>query len=103
MANIKSAKKRVLVNQTKALRNKMIKSGVKTAVKKVDAAIAAGDKEAAKAALLSATSVIDKEAAAAALVAATSEINKAATKGVYHKNTSSRKIGRMTVAVNKMN
>ena len=44
MANIKSAKKRVLVNQTKALRNKMIKSGVKTAVKKVDAAIAAGDK-----------------------------------------------------------
>ena len=51
MANIKSAKKRVLVNQTKALRNKMIKSGVKTAVKKVDAAIAAGDKEAAKAAL----------------------------------------------------
>ena len=83
MANIKSAKKRVLVNQTKALRNKMIKSGVKTAVKKVDAAIAAGDKEA----LLSATSVIDK----------------ATSKGVYHKNTSSRKIGRMTVAVNKMN
>ena len=59
MANIKSAKKRVLVNQTKALRNKMIKSGVKTAVKKVDAAIAAGDKEAAKAALLSATSIIE--------------------------------------------
>ena len=83
MANIKSAKKRVLVNQTKALRNKMIKS----AVKKVDAAIAAGDKEAAKAALLNATSVIDK----------------ATSKGVYHKNTSSRKIGRMTVAVNKMN
>ena len=77
MANIKSAKKRVLVNQTKALRNKMIKSGVKTAVKKVDAAIAAGDKEAAKAALLNATSVIDK----------------ATSKGVYHKNTSSRKIG----------
>lgn len=87
MANIKSAKKRVLVNQAKALRNKMIKSGVKTAVKKVDAAIAAGDKEAAKAALLNATSVIDK----------------ATSKGVYHKNTSSRKIGRMTVTVNKMN
>ena len=80
MANIKSAKKRVLVNQAKALRNKMIKSGVKTAVKKVDAAIAAGDKEAAKAALLNATSVIDK----------------ATSKGVYQ-------IGRMTVAVNKMN
>ena len=86
MANIKSAKKRVLVNQTKALRNKMIKSGVKTACKKVDAAIAAGDQEAAKAALLNATSIIDK----------------AASKGVYHKNTASRKIGRLAVAVNKM-
>ena len=43
-----------------------------------------------------------KEAAAAALVAATSEINKAATKGVYHKNTSSRKISRLNKAVNKM-
>lgn len=45
MANIKSAKKRILVTQTKALRNKMTKSAVKTAVKKVDAAIAANDKE----------------------------------------------------------
>ena len=87
MANIKSAKKRVLVNQTKALRNKMIKSGVKTAVKKVDAAIAANDKDAAK----------------AALTVAISTIESASSKGVYHKNTSSRKIGRMTVAVNKMN
>ncbi len=86
MANIKSAKKRVLVNQKKAMQNKMIKSGVKTAVKKVNAAIAAGDKEAAKAALVNATSVIDK----------------ATTKGVYHKNTSSRKVGRLAVAVNKM-
>ena len=67
MANIKSAKKRILVNQTKADRNKAIRSKVKTSIKKVDAAIAAND----------------KEAAAAALVAATSEINKAATKGVY--------------------
>ena len=86
MANIKSAKKRIVVNQTKALRNKMIKSAVKTAVKKVDAAVAANDKELAKAELLSATSVIDK----------------AATKGVYHKNTASRKISRMNLAVNKM-
>lgn len=39
MANIKSAKKRILVNRTKAERNKAIKSGVKTAVKKVLAAI----------------------------------------------------------------
>ena len=51
MANIKSAKKRILVNQTKADRNKAIRSGVKTAVKKVYAAIEANDKEAAKAAI----------------------------------------------------
>ena len=84
MANIKSAKKRVLVNQTKALRNKMIKSGVKTAVKKVDAAIAAQDKAAAE----------------AALVAATKEISKAASKGVYHKNNAARKVSRLTKLVN---
>ena len=50
MANIKSAKKRILVNETKAARNKAIRSKVKTMVKKVDAAIAAGDKAAAQAA-----------------------------------------------------
>ncbi len=86
MANIKSAKKRILVTQTKALRNKMTKSAVKTAVKKVDAAIAANDKELAKAELLKATSTIDK----------------AASKGIYHKNTASRKISRLNLAVNKM-
>ena len=41
MANIKSAKKRILVTETKAARNKAIKSGVKTAIKKVEAAVAA--------------------------------------------------------------
>ena len=51
MANIKSAKKRVLVNKVKADRNKAIKSAVKTAVKKVIVAIEAKDQEAAKAAL----------------------------------------------------
>ena len=49
MANIKSAKKRILVNETKAARNKAIRSKVKTAIKKVDAAVAAGDKAAAQA------------------------------------------------------
>ena len=44
MANIKSAKKRILVNETKAARNKAIKSRVKTAMKKVDAAVATRDK-----------------------------------------------------------
>ncbi len=86
MANIKSAKKRILVIQTKTARNKSIKSKVKTYVKKVETAIAAGD----------------KDAAASALVAATSEISKAASKGVYHKNTASRKISRLSKAVNAM-
>lgn len=86
MANIKSAKKRILVIKTKTDRNKAIKSGVKTAIKKVYTAIEANDKEAAKAALLAATSAIDK----------------ATTKGVYHKNTSSRKVSRLNKAVNQM-
>lgn len=86
MANIKSAKKRILVNKTKADRNKAIKSGVKTSIKKVNAAIAANDKEAAK----------------AALTAATATIYKAATKGVFHKNNASRKVSRLAQAVNKM-
>ncbi len=86
MANIKSAKKRILVNQTKALRNKAIKSKVKTVIKKVDAAVAAGDKELAKTNLL----------------IAISEIDKATSKGVYHKNTSSRKVSRLSKAVNSI-
>ncbi|MBD5487573.1 MAG: 30S ribosomal protein S20 [Lachnospiraceae bacterium] len=86
MANIKSAKKRILVNKTKADRNKAIKSGVKTAIKKVYAAIESGDQAAAKTALTAATSALDK----------------ATKKGVYHKNTSARKVSRLTLAVNKM-
>ena len=86
MANIKSAKKRVLVNQKKAERNKSIKSGVKTSIRKVEAAVAAKDKEAAVAALQNAISTIDK----------------AATKGVYHKNTAARKVSRLSKAVNAL-
>ena len=86
MANIKSAKKRILVNETKAARNKAIKSRVKTAMKKVEVAIVAGDKAAAQ----------------ASLVNATAEIDKAATKGVYHKNNASRKVSRLAKAVNEM-
>jgi len=48
MANIKSAKKRVLTNAKKAERNQAVRSGVKTAVKKVRVAIEAGDKAAAE-------------------------------------------------------
>ena len=51
MPNIKSAKKRILVAETRAARNKAIRSKVKTAVKKVEAAVAAKDKAAAQAAL----------------------------------------------------
>ena len=52
MANIKSAKKRIIVTATKTERNKAIRSQVKTAIKKVETAVTAGDKEAATAALL---------------------------------------------------
>ena len=86
MANIKSAKKRIEVIDKKTLRNKMIKSKVKTVIKKVEAAIAAGDKEAAQANLL----------------VAISEIDKAASKGVYHKNNAARKVSRLSKAVNGM-
>ncbi len=44
----------------------------------------------------------DKAAAQSALLAATSAIDKATKKGVYHKNTSARKVSRMALAVNKM-
>ncbi|MBE5882672.1 MAG: 30S ribosomal protein S20 [Lachnospiraceae bacterium] len=86
MANIKSAKKRILVTQVRTERNKAIKSGVKTAVKKVYAAIDANDKDAAVEALKNATTTIDK----------------ATSKGVYHKATASRKVSRLAKAVNKM-
>jgi len=76
LANIKSAKKRILVNETKAARNKAIKSKVKTAIKKVESAVVEGD----------------KTVAAEALKSATTEINKAASKGVYHKNNASRNL-----------
>ena len=68
MANIKSAKKRVLVIATKTARNKSIKSAVKTAVKKVDAAVAAGDKAAAQTALANAISTMDKAASKLSLI-----------------------------------
>ena len=86
MANIKSAKKRILVNRTKAERNKAIRSKVNTSIKKVDAAIAAKD----------------SEAASVALKNAISELDKAQRKGVYHANTVSRKISRLSIAVNKL-
>ena len=87
MANIKSAKKRILVIEKKTLRNKMIKSQVKTAIKKVLAAIEAQDVAAAKANLTVAISTIDK----------------ARAKGIFHKNTASRKKSKLALHVNKAN
>lgn len=86
MANIKSAKKRILVTATKTERNKAIKSKVKTYIKKVEATVAAKDAAAATVALREAISVIDK----------------AQTKGVYHKNTAARKVARLTKLVNSI-
>ncbi|CUX42483.1 30S ribosomal protein S20 [Clostridium saccharolyticum WM1] [Clostridioides difficile] len=86
MANIKSAKKRILVNETKTARNKAIKSKVKTSVKKVETAVAQNDTEAAKTALRTAIK----------------EISAAGSKGVYHKNTVARKISRLSKAVNAL-
>ena len=86
MANIKSAKKRILVTETKTARNKSIKSAVKTSIKKVEAAVANKYKEEAQ----------------AALTAAISTITKAANKGVYHKNNAARKVSRLTKLVNEL-
>ncbi len=87
MANIKSAKKRILVTATKAEKNKAIKSKIKTYIKKVEAAVEAAD----------------KAAATEALKVATVEIDKACSKGVYHKNNAARKVSRLTNLVNGMN
>ena len=86
MANIKSAKKRIKVISKKTLRNKMIKSQVKTAMKKVIVAVNAGDKEVASAALKNATSVIDR----------------AYIKGIFHKNAVARKKSSLTKLVNSL-
>ena len=86
LANIKSAKKRVLIAEVRAIRNKAIKSRVKSYVKKVDAAVTAGDKVVAQ----------------AILIEAISEISKATSKGIFHKNTAARKMSRLTKAVNEM-
>ena len=86
MANIKSAKKRILVINKKTLRNKMVSSATKTAMKKVVTAVDAGD----------------KTAAAEALKAATKAIDMACTKGILHKNNAARKKSRLAKLVNNM-
>ncbi len=82
MANIKSAK-RIKVINTKQKEIKQSKLKLKH-ISKVEAAIAAND----------------KAAASEALTACISEISKATSKGIFHKNTASRKIARLSKAVN---
>ena len=74
MPNIKSAKKRVKVLQTKTMRNKAVKSNLKTVLKKADAAVAAN--------------AADKEVAVRLAI---KKVDQAWAKGLLHKNTASRK------------
>ena len=78
MPNIKSAMKRVKVSEKKNLRNRMVKTGVKTAIKKYQVALMEG-----------------AQPAGAQLSATTSAIDKAVTKGVIHKNAANRKKARL--------
>ncbi len=75
MANIKSAMKRVKISQIQNMRNRMISSDLKTALKKFDKALESNDE-----AVISDTYTI-----------AVSKVDKAVTKGVIHKNAANRK------------
>ena len=86
MANIKSAKKRILVNRTKALRNQMQKSQLKTFIKKFNAAVVAGDKAVAT----ELYPVVIKK------------IDQAAVRGILHKNNAAHKKSELTLKLNKM-
>ena len=86
MANIKSAKKRVLIAEKNRIRNVAFKSSIKTAMKKV-LELAAGD---------------DKDALNSALSHAYKLCDKAVSKGILHKNTAARKKSRLTVAIQKL-
>ena len=85
MPNIKSAKKRVLVNATKQARNKSANSALKTALKKANAAIEANAE--------------DKDAV---VTAAVKKIDQAVTKGLLHKNNAARKVSRLNKLVNSV-
>ena len=86
MANIKSAKKRIAISKTRTERNKLQKSKIKMYIKKVETFVLNGDKDNALKTLSEATKAIDM----------------AQSKGVYHKKNASRKVSRISKAVNKM-
>lgn len=86
MANIKSQKKRVLTNEKARIRNKAVRSALKTSIKKVDVAVAAGDKNAALEAARAANRALDK----------------AASKGVIHPNQAANRKSGVMAKVNSM-
>ena len=86
MANIKSAKKRVKIIEKKTLTNNMIKSAYKSAVKKFEQAVAAGN----------------KAEATTLMTEATKKVDQACTKGVIVKNTAARKKSSMSKKLNAM-
>ena len=86
MPNIKSAKKRVLVNQTKAMQNRAAKSALKTEIKKFDAAVAEGNRSEADVAYKVAVKAVDQ----------------AAAKGLLHKNNAANKKSALTLKLNKL-
>ena len=86
MANIKSQQKRILTNEKARLRNKAVRSNVHTSIRKVHAAIEAGDKAAAQ----------------TELQVASRKIDKAVSKGIFHRNTAANKKSGLAKAVNKI-
>mgnify|MGYP000950074967 CR=1 FL=1 len=86
MANTPQARKRILRNQNRAAINRNRVSRIRTLIKKVEAAVTAGD----------------KDAASAALVAAQPEMARGVAKGVLHKNTVARKFSRLTKSINAL-
>jgi ribosomal protein S20 len=87
LANIKSAKKRIKVAQARNLRRTSAMSALKTAMKKFDLAVTAGDKDAAKEAM---AFVVKK-------------LDKAGSKGLLHKNNVANKKSRIMKKFNEMN
>ncbi|KRQ86790.1 30S ribosomal protein S20 [Caloramator mitchellensis] len=86
MANIKSALKRIQVTERRTLRNRMIKSSMRTAIKKFELALNGGNIDEAK----------------ALLVEAVRKIDQAAAKGVIHENAAARHKSRLTLKLNKV-
>ncbi len=86
MANSPQAKKRARQIERRTEVNKARKSRIRTYLRKVEEAIASGD----------------KDAAGAALRAAQPELMRGVTKGIFHKNTASRKVSRLAARVKAM-